>query len=60
MIERDLIAPLDMPDGLVRIIAALVNDIATPEREAVTLLNTAEPLDRAQSSRENQQPSGLQ
>ncbi|URD35158.1 YukJ family protein [Methylobacterium tardum] len=30
------------PDGLVRIVAALVNDTATPERETVTLLNTAD------------------
>jgi uncharacterized protein YukJ len=29
------------PQGLVRIIAALVNDTASPEREAITLLNTA-------------------
>ncbi|MBR0776343.1 DUF2278 family protein [Bradyrhizobium diazoefficiens] len=32
----------DMPDGLVRIIAALVNAVKTPEREVVTLLNTAD------------------
>ncbi|MGY3117824.1 uncharacterized protein YukJ [Bradyrhizobium sp. S3.14.4] len=31
-----------MPDGLVRIIAALVNALKTPEREVVTLLNTAD------------------
>ncbi|WP_025036295.1 DUF2278 family protein [Bradyrhizobium sp. DOA9] len=43
-------APLDptappteeMPDGLVRVIAALVNAVKTPEREVVTLLNTAD------------------
>jgi uncharacterized protein YukJ len=29
------------PDGLVRIVAALVNDAKTPERETVTLLNTS-------------------
>jgi uncharacterized protein YukJ len=29
------------PDGLVRIVAALVNDVRTPERETVTLLNTS-------------------
>ncbi len=29
------------PDGLVRIVAALVNSIESPEREVVTLLNTA-------------------
>lgn len=40
--ERDRIPPLDMPDGLVRIVAALVNDVASPERETVTLLNTAD------------------
>jgi uncharacterized protein YukJ len=28
------------PDGLIRIMAALVNDTKTPERETVTLLNT--------------------
>jgi uncharacterized protein YukJ len=31
----------DQPDGVVRIVAALVNDTKTPERETVTLLNTA-------------------
>lgn len=31
----------DIPDGLVRIIAALVNDTAKAERESVTLLNTS-------------------
>lgn len=29
------------PDGMVRIVAALVNPITTPERETVTLLNTS-------------------
>ncbi len=29
------------PDGLVRVIAALVNDIGSPEKEFVTLLNTS-------------------
>jgi len=29
------------PDGLVRIIAALVNDTRTPEQETITLLNTS-------------------
>ncbi|HET7544487.1 MAG TPA: DUF2278 family protein, partial [Polyangiaceae bacterium] len=29
------------PDGVVRIVAALVNDTKTPERETVTLLNTS-------------------
>jgi uncharacterized protein YukJ len=31
----------DQPDGLVRIVAALVNDKHTPERETVTLLNAS-------------------
>lgn len=31
----------DRPDGLVRIVAALVNDIRTPENETVTILNTS-------------------
>jgi uncharacterized protein YukJ len=38
------VAPLPTevePDGLVRIVAALVNSIASPEREVVTLINTA-------------------
>ncbi|HYZ20537.1 MAG TPA: DUF2278 family protein [Rhodopila sp.] len=32
---------VDLPDGLVRIVAALVNDTQSPERETVTLLNTS-------------------
>lgn len=32
---------VDLPDGLVRIVAAFVNDTASPERETVTLLNTS-------------------
>ncbi|CCE08859.1 conserved hypothetical protein [Bradyrhizobium sp. STM 3843] len=40
--SRDQIPPFDVPDGLVRIIAAYVNDVRTPERETVTLLNTAD------------------
>ncbi|MGJ4886600.1 DUF2278 family protein [Bradyrhizobium sp. HKCCYLR20261] len=40
--NRDQIPPLDVPDGLVRIIAAYVNDVRTPEHETVTLLNTAD------------------
>jgi len=44
-IERDRIPP---PDGLVRIMAAYVNDTKSPERETVTLLNTADfPIDLA-------------
>lgn len=40
------IPPFDVPDGLVRIVAALVNDVSTPEHETVTLLNTADvPVD---------------
>jgi len=40
--DRDHIPPVDVPDGLVRIIAAYVNDVRTPERETVTLLNTSD------------------
>lgn len=40
--DPDIIPPLPAPDGLVRIIAAYVNDVRTPERETVTLLNTAD------------------
>jgi uncharacterized protein YukJ len=31
----------DRPDGLLRIVAALVNDVRSPERETVTLINTS-------------------
>jgi len=31
---------VDQPDGQVRIVAALINDVRTPEQETVTLLNT--------------------
>ena len=41
-IDPNTIPPLTLPDGLVRIIAAYVNDVKTPERETVTLLNTAD------------------
>lgn len=41
-INPDVIPPLSVPDGLVRIIAGYVNDVKTPERETVTLLNTAD------------------
>jgi uncharacterized protein YukJ len=41
-IDPDIIPPFDIPDGIVRIIAAYVNDVRTPERETVTLLNTAD------------------
>ncbi|WP_201842754.1 lamin tail domain-containing protein, partial [Microvirga zambiensis] len=41
-VDPNRIPPLDVPDGLVRIIAAYVNDVRTPERETVTLLNTAD------------------
>lgn len=45
-VDRDHIPPFDVPDGLVRIVAALVNDVKSPEREKVTLLNTADvPVD---------------
>jgi uncharacterized protein YukJ len=32
---------VEQPDGIVRIVAALVNDTRTPERETVTLVNTS-------------------
>jgi uncharacterized protein YukJ len=41
-IPPDHIPTDDKPDGLVRIIAALVNDVHSPERETVTLLNTSD------------------
>jgi uncharacterized protein YukJ len=41
-IDPNVIPPLTVPDGLIRIIAAYVNDVRTPERETVTLLNTAD------------------
>ena len=41
-IDGDIVPPFDVPDGLVRIVAALVNDTASPERETITLLNTAD------------------
>src|SRR5262249_23804378 len=41
-VDPNKIPPTDVPDGLVRIIAAYVNDIRTPERETVTLLNTSD------------------
>ncbi len=41
-IDPDHIPPFDVPDGMIRIIAAYVNDVRTPERETVTLLNTAD------------------
>lgn len=41
-VDGDIIPPFDVPDGLVRIVAALVNDTASPEHETVTLLNTAD------------------
>jgi hypothetical protein len=34
--------PGDVPDGLIRVIAAYVNDVRSPERETVTLLNTSD------------------
>ena len=40
--DGDIVPPFDVPDGLVRIVAALVNDTASPERETITLLNTAD------------------
>jgi uncharacterized protein YukJ len=41
-IDPNTIPPLSLPDGLVRIIAAYVNDVRTPEHETVTLLNTSD------------------
>jgi uncharacterized protein YukJ len=41
-IPPDHVPTDDKPDGLVRIMAALVNAVKTPEREVVTLLNTAD------------------
>lgn len=41
-VDRERIPNFEVPDGLVRIIAAYVNDVKTPERETVTLLNTAD------------------
>ena len=41
-IDPNGIPPHSVPDGLVRIIAGYVNDIRSPERETVTLLNTAD------------------
>lgn len=45
-IPPNAVPTLDQPDGLVRIMAALVNDVGSPEHETVTLLNTVErPID---------------
>ncbi|MBT9292961.1 DUF2278 family protein [Prosthecodimorpha staleyi] len=41
-VDRDVIPNIDVPDGLIRIVAALVNDIHSPERETITLLNIAD------------------
>jgi hypothetical protein len=47
-VTRDGVPTTDVPDGLVRIMAAYVNDTKSPERETVTLLNTADvPVDLA-------------
>ena len=47
-IPPDHIPTTDKPDGLVRIVAALINDIRSPEQETVTLLNTtAQDIDLA-------------
>lgn len=47
LVPRPNILPTeDVPDGLVRIVAALVNAPTSPEREVVTLLNTStRPID---------------
>jgi len=47
-LSRDSLPTSDRPDGLIRIVAALVNDTNSPEKETVTLLNTSNdevPLD---------------
>ncbi len=41
-IGRDELPALDKPDGLIRIVAALVNSKDSPERETVTILNTSD------------------
>ena len=41
-IPPDHVPTDDKPDGLVRIVGALVNAVRTPEKEVVTLLNTAD------------------
>jgi hypothetical protein len=47
-VDANAIPTLEVPDGLVRIVGALVNDTHSPEREVVTLLNTADvPVDLA-------------
>ncbi|KMO12415.1 DUF2278 family protein [Methylobacterium indicum] len=59
-VDRDRIPPRDVPDGLVRIIAALVNDTHTPERETVTLLNTADvPVDLTGWSLKDKQKNAM-
>jgi uncharacterized protein YukJ len=46
LIDSNTIPKLSVPDGLIRIIAAYVNDVRTPEHETVTLLNTSDnPID---------------
>lgn len=40
-LRRDSMPTADRPDGLVQIVAAIVNDTHSPERESVTLLNTS-------------------
>ena len=40
-LKIDTLPTYDRPDGLVRIVAALINDINSPEHETVTLLNTS-------------------
>jgi uncharacterized protein YukJ len=39
--DPDELPTTDRPDGIVRIVAALVNTVESPERETVTLLNTS-------------------
>lgn len=48
MVPLHHVPTTDLPDGLVRIVAALVNDTRDPERETVTLLNSsAQPVSLA-------------
>jgi len=57
-IPRDHVPTEDKPDGLVRIVGALVNAVKTPEREIVTLLNTADrDIDLTGWSLANKQPN---
>lgn len=57
-IPPDHVPTDDKPDGLVRIVGALVNATKTPEKEVVTLLNTADrDIDLAGWKLANKQPN---